>query len=281
MFGSNGLQTADYSRGVLERFTRRATNEINSSTFVKMILNPRTVNFFDSPHFAMKFEGIATIDERGEHRTQQWTISPPLNDKIVINHYHCKSWEEYSQRVHRGDVVKIESDKYNRELFDKRDRNDEFDDGILKYRDERLKIYQPPDKSHADERLINALTENLSPTLIQSTPPEFFAGKMETFLTCRAVADYLKLRLPDNTLAKFFEETALKATLKSTIGMSFADARLLIRELPNLLKLPYPVVKDLRGAMLQIIPQMMNIMHLNNIWRDYAELDYINELLKE
>ena len=245
-----------------------------------MILNPRTVNFFDSPHFAMKFEGIATIDERGEHRTRQWTISPPLTDKIVINHYHCKSWEEYSTKHRRGYAADLSPTHYTREQFESHDRNEEFDDGILHYRDERLKIYQPPDKSHTDERLLNALMENLSPTLIPSTPPEFFAGKMETFLTCRAVADYLKPRLADDALVKSFEEASIKAVVNSFIEMSFADAQLLIRELPKILPLKYPAVKELRGMVLQMLPYMLEALHLNRMWKDYAELDYINELLK-
>lgn len=76
-------------------------------------------------------------------------------------------------------------------------------------------------------------------------------------------------------MIKFLEEASLVAILKSIAGMSLADARLLIRELPELLTLPYPVVKDLRGACLQIIPQMMNVMHLSGRWGDYFELDYI------
>lgn len=113
-----------------------------------------------------------------------------------------------------------------------------------------------------------------------NTPPQFYAGKMETFLTCRAVASYLQTRLTDDAPAKLFEEAALKAILKSFAGMSLADARLLLRELPNLLSLPYPVVKELRGASLNIILQLMNIMRLNSMWRDYVELDYLQNLLK-
>ena len=62
--------------------------------------------------------------------------------------------------------------------------------------------------------------------------------------------------------------------------MTFADARLFLRELPNLLSLPYPVVKDLRTAALNIIRQLMNTMHLNAMWKDYVELDYLKDILK-
>ena len=66
----------------------------------------------------------------------------------------------------------------------------------------------------------------------------------------------------------------------SVNGMTFADARLLIRELPNLLTLPYPVVKDLRNFSLQIISQMLNAIKTNGSWKDYVELDFIRDLIK-
>ena len=122
---------------------------------------------------------------------------------------------------------------------------------------------------------------NLSPTLVPTTPPQFYDGKIETFLTCRAVAAYLQTKLPNDVPLKFFEEASLKAILKSLGSMSFAEARLLIRELPKLLRLPYPVVKDLRNATLRIIPQLMEVMRLNIMFKDYIELDYLQDLLKE
>ena len=69
--------------------------------------------------------------------------------------------------------------------------------------------------------------------------------------------------------------------LKSLEGINITDAQLLIRELPNLLRLPYPAVKDLRKTTLQIISLMKNIYHLNYMWKDYIEMDYISDLLKE
>ena len=125
-------------------------------------------------------------------------------------------------------------------------------------------------------RVIEALTEILS----AHVSGEVFS--IETTLTCRALSTYLRENFPnDSAYWKICEEASLKAIIKSFNGMSFADSRLLIRELPNLLRLPYPAVKDLRNACLQIIPQMMDIMHLNNMWKDFVELDYIHDLLEE
>ena len=279
-FGSNGQEAADYSRGVLERFTRRATNDWAPDGYgnahVKTIANPRRISYFSIPHFAFYFEGVQAVNENGGVVPSAFN-NPVTADKIVINHYSMKSREEYARKVSRGAA---DHGIMNIKFFDTNDVNDEFDDGILHYQAERSQNFKLPDKSHADERLLNALMTNLSPTLVPTTPPEFYAGKMETFLTCRAVAGYLQTRLTDNAPAKFFEEAALKAMLRSFAGMSFADVRLFLRELPILLNLPYPVVKDLRGAAVQILPQLKDTMRVNSLWREFVELDYLLELLK-
>ena len=278
-FGSNGQETADYSRGVLERFTCRAPSDFDTNKHVKTITNPRTINFIYNSHFVGYFEGFYFINEIGDILQGPFN-NPVTSKKIVINHYYCKSREEYAARNVRGDVS-LPKANFNEEGFNYNNRNDEFDDGILKYRETRAKVFQLPDKSHTDERLFAALATNLSPALLPNTPQEFYAGKMETFLTCRAVAAYLRTKLIDEAPAKFFEETSLNAVLKALAsGASMADARLLLSELPNLLSLPYPVVEELRETCLNIIPQMMNVMRLNNRWMDYVELDYIQRLLK-
>ena len=278
-FGSNGQEKADYSRGVLERFTRRAPRDWRNNKHVSTIANPRKITFLVNPHFPIYFEGFHSVNEKGGIVTGPFN-EPVTDEKIVMNHYHTKSREEYKVKKIRGIGTAVTGPNYSEAQFNSHNTNDEFDDGILRYRAERAKNFRPPDKSHTFQRLFNALAKNLSPTLLPTTPPQFYAGKMETFLTCRAAAAYLKTKLTDDTPAKFFEEASLKAIIKSFNGMSFADSRLLIRELPNLLGLPYPAVKDLRGAALNIIPQMMNIMHLNGMWKDYVELDYLQNLLK-
>jgi len=228
-------------------------------------------------HFPIYFEGRHSVNENGVAIYNYFNF-PVTVEKIALNHYYSKSREEFYLKRERG--RSDTASKYTEEWFDMYNRNEEFDDGILKYRAERAKNFRPPDKSHADERLFDALEKNLSPTFLPTTPPQFYAGKMETFLTCRAVASYLKTKLADDAPAKFFEEASLKAILKSVDGMTFADARLLIRELPNLLTLPYPVVKDLQNFSLQIVSQMMNVIKINCSWKDYVEMDFIRDLIK-
>ncbi len=146
IFDSNGHEAADLSRGVLERFTRRAPV---ANRHVKTVSNPRKIN------------------------------NPVTAEKIAVNHYCTKSREEFTSKQNRGRSDAVS--KYGNDWFDVYNRNNEFDDGILRYRAARAKTYQPPDKSRAAERLLNALMVNLSPTLLPNTPQEFYRGKLETF----------------------------------------------------------------------------------------------------
>ena len=97
MFGSNGQETADYSRGVLERFTRRSAD----TSSIKTVCNPRSIDFLHNPHMLEYFAGRYPLDESGKPSPG---VATAAFEKIVINHYHCKSWEEYVERAKRGDV---------------------------------------------------------------------------------------------------------------------------------------------------------------------------------
>ena len=235
LFGANGQEKADYSRGVLERFTQRVKNIPASEALIKTIANPRKINLKVDAHCQDYFENFYSVNESGYVVPKLHGV-PISAKKIVINHYHTKSLEEYQQKLSRGPADGFPN--YGKGRFELYNNDGEFDDGILRYRAERAKNFRPPDKSHADERLFSALASNLSPTLVPTTPPQFYAGKLETFLTCRAVAAYLKTKLTDDAPVKFFEEAALKAILKSLINMSFADAQLLLTKyVPRVLEL--------------------------------------------
>lgn len=49
------------------------------------------------------------------------------HDKIRINHYHCKSWEEYQRRRARGDADTGDSEHYDKTQFNQHDLNEVFD----------------------------------------------------------------------------------------------------------------------------------------------------------
>ena len=147
----------------------------------------------------------------------------------------------------------------------------------MKYRAARAENFSIENETQKLNRVIEALTETLSK--FNSAPPT--ASKLETALTCRAVATYLRKRLPrDADYWAICEQSSLAAILNSLSGAIQSEAQLFVRDLPNLLSLPYPAVKDIRDAARQILSQFMNDFSLRYLWREYVELDYLRDLLK-
>ena len=63
-------------------------------------------------------------------------------------------------------------------------------------------------------------------------------------------------------------------------GLQIFDVMLLIDEMPKILALNYPVVKNIRNVVLNIIPQLMNTLRTQNRWQEFKELDYKLDMLK-
>ena len=284
-FGSNNYETADYSCGVLERFNRRAPNDwapagkFNDNDIklgnahVKTIADPRRIKFINNPHYLNFVDNFYAVNENIEH-VPYWCNFPVTADKIVINHYYTKSREEYRAKHTRGYAASYAQDPhYTDKRFEVHDRNEVFDDGILTYRAARAKNFS----LQSDAERFNLVTAALTKTLSAYSSGKIFS--METALTCRALSAYLREKVPSERW-NIYEEASLGALLQSTSNMSFAEARLFLRELPKLLKLPYPVVDELRAATLQIIPQMMKTLRINSMLEEYVELDYLQDILK-
>ena len=130
-------------------------------------------------------------------------------------------------------------------------------------------------------QLVNALVNTLFPTQTKGTPINFYDGQMETFLTCLSLADFLRKNYFEEPAAKFFEEASLQALLKTlATGMTVADIMLFIRELPRILLMNYPVVKDIREVMLRMFPQILEYFRNGNRWQEFKELEFIVSMLK-
>ena len=286
-FGSNGQKKADLSKGVLERFTRRSSvdwlpleNGIAEGTArVKTIANPRKIKFFDNPHFAHYFEDYDAINENGGI-VPLYSNNPPTVEKIVMNHYKTKSFEEYKKKVQRGNADLYISN-YDIENFKADDRNEIFDDEILKYR-EFLKLNPADSERQLDYRsLCNALMETIAPIFSENTEIEFFKGQMETFLTCWKLSQHLRENILSEKQGKFFEEAALSAVHKTFFKNSdIADLRLLFEELPEILLLDYPIVENICESSINIIPRLMDIFRIHNLWREFYKFEYLMNMLQ-
>jgi len=248
IFGSNGEEKADYSRGVLERFTRRAPSDWTifkednaniGNIYIKSIVNPRLVDYYLSPHFAIYFKGLKSINSDG---AETWNAGnhPICADKIVLNHYFTKSKEEYEKKkLPKGSLCFVDN-PYVMEGFYTNDRNEFFDDGILKYRDAREDKFSIESDADKIRRVEKALIETLTQSSPIDSSPEFFVGKLETFLTCRALAEKLGTKIGNKTV----EEYALVwiyQTLIKVDSIKQAEIQQFVRALPEILARPFPI----------------------------------------
>ena len=288
-FGSNGNKTADNLRGVLERFTRRAPDDWKDiirgekilreigNMYVKIIANPRSVKFLFSPHVGIHFGTNYSVNERGE-KIISCNNESMCADKIALNHYVIKSWEEFSIKKNRGYACD-ESNPYDKIYFDTCDRNDVFDDGILKYsaaRADNFSLESDADRIlRAENTLIKILTE-ASPL---NAPQDFFAGKLETFLTCRALAEKLGTKIGNRT-AEEYALVWLYQSFLQKIPFKYSELQLFLEALPEILARPFPICKLLNQiAQEKIFPIIYEDLKRAQQWSGLYDFKYIQRLL--
>lgn len=127
-FGSNGHKTQPDGL-VIENYTKRATKP----RLYKSIINPRRV-------LVMKCH---------EHTVVGKTIFQKM-DTLLVNHYYCKSLQEYLRRANRGDALNgndFAQKEFVKSTFDKFDTNDVPDLFIQQYVPaikDRMKKFIPP-----------------------------------------------------------------------------------------------------------------------------------------
>lgn len=286
-FGSNNLQAADYSRGVLERFTRRAPRDwipkekvkveySYGNTLVKSIVNPRKVDFIPDPHCANYFHTFRAINELG-NVVESFANKPVTADKIVVNHYYIKSREESDYKLTRGrsDILSA----YSQDIFDLYDRNEEFDDSILAYRANRAEKFSIESDEQRIRRAEKILVETLTQCSPFTAPTEFFIGKLETFLTCRALAELLNTKIGSRS-AEEFALVWIHQNLDKDGVLNYSDLQQFISTLPEILARPFPMCRKILQLTLErVIPSMLEALKRNFNYKTFTEVQYIRRLL--
>lgn len=286
-FGSNGQETADYSKGVLERFTRRAKSDwvkissgkdMTGNVTIKSIVNPRRVDCWWSPHYASYFRDFRSVNSNGAD-TLYVSSYPIAADKIVVNHYFTKSREEYMRKKLPKGSVAVNENYYDMKIFDLHDRNEVFDDGILSYRAtraENFSLENDADRfSRAKKALVNILTQR-SPF---DASADFFVGKLETFLTCRAMAEKLGTKINSRS-AEEFALVWIYQTLSKDEVLTYADLQLFVNVLPEILSRPFPLVRKITGVFsAKVLPAMIDSAKNFQTWKVFKNLQLLQRLL--
>ena len=100
IFGSSGHDSKPEG-GVLENYTRCAEKNFYANHHIKTMCDPMKVLSAASAHFSLYFSKFYNLDENGNIVTNALTQEVHF-EKIRINHYFCKSKEEYIKKRNRG-----------------------------------------------------------------------------------------------------------------------------------------------------------------------------------
>jgi hypothetical protein len=99
VFGSSGFKNRT-DEPQLSRFLMRSDLEFAANSHIKSIVQPKYVKGFQDPH-ALKYRfGKYCVNENFERVNT--AFSAPSVHKIQLNHYYCRSQEEYEEKIKRG-----------------------------------------------------------------------------------------------------------------------------------------------------------------------------------
>ena len=314
-FSYNAGNLAENPEGaLLDNFTRRGRRP---AEITNIIANPRRIDFLFNTRYAIYFDGALRLNEySGKVIGEDKAV---LSEKIIVNNYKPKVEKK---DANPQDAVQ----KLNRFIMGSFYRSNIFDDAIVNYRDERKAtlgddIFKAvPPHYVDDEKLLTTLAKTLLPAFnadnateffkVQenqlnyfraianyyiTAPDEFFQDKLETFLTCLNVATYLKQNLLGETVGKLFEDATLNAICQTLCTeIKPVDANLLIRQLPQILAMPYKTVEvlisicagmlDKMKAALQSSADEEKISAIDDgemaLWKKFVELDGLEKTLK-
>ncbi len=129
IFGSAHLNKKTQEM-VLERFLYSSDETFVRNKHVKTICKPKQVLGIINPHYCVYLSNRYAVSVDGKKSTG------PYNDNvkfypICINHYFCKSYEEFVEKRARGKADSLGIRDVHE--FEEHDVNDFYDDGMLKY----------------------------------------------------------------------------------------------------------------------------------------------------
>lgn len=130
IYGSSGYEAKPVNGLVMENYTHHSHINHDWNYTIKSIVKPYCVKGFSHPHYPEYRPGFYGINFQGEIIPFWWNaISEYVG--IRLNHYYCKSKEEYVKRITLGrvDVPGIKP----MDNFYINDRNEENDEVMLVY----------------------------------------------------------------------------------------------------------------------------------------------------
>lgn len=268
-FGSSGEEKADLSRGVLERFQKRASSPIE---FGKIILNPRKVfDFSSTPHHPSVFTNSVSLNEAEIDVYEAEKNKTYPADKIFVAHFAAKSKEEWLKRKSKGSAFRKRQVNLNEDgsikfgLFDSIDQNHIEDKKLYEYYLKNIKNPLP--------------SENVKIEICAQNALEILVKKEINFEEYFSAIHILKE-------AKYFEEKSKLKERKKLLKSAFLNASktvnetymdLFFEELPFFIKLNVAEKEELKKLALKYYNHLQ-ITLLSD--KNYNEATRLREIKK-
>ena len=132
IYGSSHLEKKP--KGLIsENFIYRGTEKDWGNYHIKTICNPRLVKSYISPHYPIYKLGGYSINDSDGKRIWGWFCHDVKWQTLRINHYYCKSKEQYLQKISRGLGDRV--GEYDMKQFNDYDLNAVKDESMLVYAD--------------------------------------------------------------------------------------------------------------------------------------------------
>ncbi|PAW92674.1 hypothetical protein CKK33_03855 [Mucilaginibacter sp. MD40] len=112
VFGSGGIKEKS-ERPQLETFIWRSGENFDVNNHIKSIVQPKYARRSMNPHAFFYRRGYFCVNENFKRLTNE--ISPLSVNKIQVNHYYCRSLDEYQEKIKRG---RADSDTIKRKMDD-------------------------------------------------------------------------------------------------------------------------------------------------------------------
>ena len=269
-FGSSG-HIKRPAGNVLDNYLHRAPDGYDWTDLpwkwdahMKTIVNPRTVACYTSPHFATHYWDKHSFDENIKRVVGMDNFVDKV-ERIRINHYFTKSQEDWLLKRNKGLVAMADTYRPMEEFF-WRDKNDVYDDAIVRYRDSLLqnKTEQPPTNSAEDIPSVELLNKFL--TLLREHPsPEDWKGETEMLLCYWALANKRRKNTA-SAVDKLLEEVILEAVLKSISGQTIVpyQAELVFSLWNDFAKINDDTTRQIQHKSLELMKALYEILKSRN-----------------
>ena len=131
LYGNSGHQTRPNGL-ITENYIDRASESNPMNHMVKTLCNPRLVHNYISPHYPQYKLGAISVDSTGIYRSKGWFCRNLTFKNIRLNHYYCKSLEDYKIKTSRG--LGDRAGSYDLSKYDKMNFNEVHDESMLIYK---------------------------------------------------------------------------------------------------------------------------------------------------